>query len=164
MKILQIIIGLLVLVILGISGFIVYQMLQFYFIYADNWNNGMSLPITNEFYILLISSIVLLILSLPTLLYQVQKIFRKTSAPPITDDLIDDGDLEIKPKTAHNKFLYGSTKLYAFALLTQVILMGKRFNGSYNQLASLTHWLLLGGFMLGAFVAIYFLTVDKPAD
>lgn len=161
MKILQTVIGILVLIIFGLSAYMIYAMAEYYFYFSGSEAKMYGLAITNEFYILLISTTVLAISSIPTILYQTQKILRKNRSKPNDDELIDDDDLELESETDDNRFLYNSTKFYSFALLTQIILFGKRFNGTYNKLETTNHWLILGGFMLAAFVAIYYLTMDR---
>lgn len=163
MKALRIIVGVLVLAIFGFSLLLLYSQYQ-YLSMASRAPLGYRPSLTNEFYLVLISTLVLCVFSIPTLIYQVKQIFR---SQPIqrTDDLIDDTELLLKPKrpVKVSKFLHGSTKFYAFALLTEVILLGKRSSGVLSKMATATHWYLLIGFALSAFVAIYFLTVDKKS-
>ncbi|CAG5082448.1 hypothetical protein [Parvicella tangerina] len=162
MKFLQVLVGVLVLGILGFSVMMLYSQYQYYTIATAHQRYSFSL--TNEFYLVLISTIVLTILSIPTLIYQVKVIFfKKNLRQQVVEDadLIDGDNIIISERTGPGRLLSGSAKLYAFALLTQVILLGKRSSGVLSRLNSTTDWLLLAGFALSMFVAIYFLAIDR---
>lgn len=163
MKALQITVGILVLAILGISSLMLYSMIELYILFAGRPDNmyGASLP--NEFYITLISTIVLIILSIPTIIYQARKIVRKAPLRIERDDLIDDDDIQKDGLTEESNFLIGSTRFYSFALFTQIILLGKRLNLQYLETISFSHWIVFVGLLLAAFVASYFLTPDKKS-
>lgn len=162
-KVLQIIVGILLLGISIFNGMMLYAQFQYYMLFHDRSTNMYGPPITNEFYIVLISTTVLAVMSIPTLIYQTKQIFQSPPQKP-DDDLIDADNIEFKVKSTNNRFLYNSTKFYAFALLTQIILLGKRSSSVLSKMQTLTHWFLLIGFMLSAFVAIYFLAVSKRSS
>lgn len=162
MKILQVVVGFIVLGIFAFCIMLMYSQYQYYIIATDK--SRYSFDLTNEFYLVTLSTLVLTFFSIPTLIYQIKSLIQtgiKTNKALEDDDLIDGDNVLIKEKQGPGKFLHGSTKLYAFALLTEVILVGKRSTGVLSRLDRMDDWLLLGGFVLAMFTAIYFLAIDR---
>lgn len=161
MKVLQIIVGILLLGIFAFSGLALYTESQVYIRYSNVSTGFHSRVLTNEFYMVLLATFVLAVTSIPTIIFQTQRIFQPPEKKSVNDDLIDDDDIQLKTNPRSGSFLYNCAKFYSFALFTEIILLGKRSSSVLSKLNEPWHWMLLGGFLLSIFVAVYFLAVSK---
>lgn len=160
MKVLNIIIAIGVLLIMAACGLILYAMFEYYRFATRTDFGGYGPTITNEFYILVISTFVLAIFSIPVIIYQIKKIVN-TPENSNSDELIDSDEVAIAVKKSPRKLLYNSTKFYAFALLTQLILTGNKLMDSLGRMDDTYKWLFLAGFVSSAIIALYFLVGNK---
>lgn len=79
-------------------------------------------------------------------------------------DLIDD-DIIGKPiQTTTHRYLFSSTRLYAFALFTQLILVGNKLINTFQRIDDTKQVIISFLVFMAALVGVYFLFINKKSS